>query len=155
IVTETAVLSFVACFASRMYWAALLPLPAVILTHSRGGLLALAIGMLWMAWKKAPWLAVIVAGTIALGAASLQLMSDKHADSFRGGNLTNWSSVTDRIDIWKDSANQLTWLGSGIGSFRVDFPKRPYHTDTVAVGRADYPHNDFLQFLYELGAPGL
>lgn len=157
IVTETAALSFIACFASRQYWASLLPLPALLLTHSRGGMLALLVAMFVMVWKRTPWGAFILSGAVFAGVVGVYMTNrtvPEH-EEFRAGIEFNSQSVRDRIGIWQDTIWGLTWRGTGIGSFRSEYPKAPYKNEIAVKGRTDHAHNDFLEIGYELGAFGI
>lgn len=154
IVTETAVLVFIACVMTRQYWVSLLTLPSIFLTHSRGGLLALAVAALWWAWTRSPFKALVAALAIAAGALYLVSYNTGDPADFRGGKVVNFQSVTDRINIWEDVVDQLTWRGTGIGSFRYEFPKANYKFNVMIKGRTDHAHNDFLELASELGIAG-
>lgn len=157
IVTESATLVFIACFASRQYWASLLPLPALLLTHSRGGVLALVVAMMVWLWRRSPMWTAFVAGVIFFGVLAVSLRDNVVPDGeqFRAGIAFNSQSARDRINIWRDTIWGLTWRGTGIGSFRVEFPRAPYKADVAIKGRTDHAHNDFLEVAYELGVVGI
>ncbi len=152
VVTETSALILVGCLAYRQYWTSLLVLPALILTHSRGGMAALAIvGIVWV-WKRAPSWSVPVTAALAGLVLFVSLQTRAADDSeFRAGIIFNSQSVRDRINIWEDVIQGLTWMGTGIGSFRAEFMKAPYKSGQIVKGRADHAHNDYLEMAYELG----
>lgn len=155
IVTESAVLVMVACLATRQWGASLLCLPAVVLTHSRGALLALGVTGMYWAWRRGAGTFVSAAAGVFLFVFLLALSNQRDESGFRANLAFNPKSVYDRINIWEDTARQLTWLGHGIGSFRVVFPSAPYKTQDLVKGRTDHAHNDYLELAFDLGVVGL
>lgn len=134
---EAAALSIVASLTIRQWWLAGAAMPALLLSGNRGGMLALAVvGIIWL-WSRSKGLAA--ACTLLLAAILLDYVGHP--------------SVIDRFDIWRDTADNLTVLGHGIGSFWVNFPNGATHTDTLAI-RYDHAHSDLLEILYELGVCG-
>lgn len=153
--------------APRIYWAVLWLFAGLVATQSRGGMLALFAGLLFVAiclgWPgirraanpaarllggcAAVWLLVVVAaGLLAPG-------SEGQAPS-----LETWTGrVTwDRAEIYATTFGLILehpWAGAGAGMFWPLFePVKPEifgdHTFTFA-------HSDYLQFWLEYGAPGL
>lgn len=155
IVTESAVLVMVACLATRQWGASLLCLPAVVLTHARGGLLALGVCALWAAWKRSPLTLVAASAAILALAVGISVFNTRSEDGFRANLSFNPKSVYDRINIWEDTWSELAWLGHGVGSFRVVFPSAPYKGPELVKGRTDHAHNDYLELAFDLGLPGL
>lgn len=150
IVTETGVLVLVACLAYGMWTLGLVTaLPAIVLTHSRGGLVALASGGLYCAFKRSLWWGTAAAGLIFLLALGLWWFNHTETvDNFRGGMLINPASWQDRLNIWRHTLHLLTWTGNGVGSFRVMFPSE-------MAGYSDYAHSDYLQLAQDFGFPGV
>jgi putative inorganic carbon (HCO3(-)) transporter len=84
--------------------------------------------------------------------AFLLLPTDHFVSNFGVLSSEDWSEG--RWTVWRDSLNLLSAypvFGSGLGSFGVAFLKY----QTTGVDRAfTFAHNDYLQFLVELGAVG-
>lgn len=102
-------------------------LPGLLLAHSRGGYLVLAIGLAGRAfgWKGAV-LTLLVAAAVSV--------------TFMG------SSDLDRIMIWSAAWHDLQWSGHGPGSFANVLFQAP-----DGVHYPGHVHNDYLQLAYELG----
>ena len=72
-----------------------------------------------------------------------------------GGLADLWGAESGRQQVWLDSFGAVTdfWLtGSGLGSFQHVFP---IYRSFGGVHSYTHAHNDYLQLLVELGAPGL
>ncbi len=72
-----------------------------------------------------------------------------------GGLADRWETENGRQQVWLDSSGAVTdfWLtGSGLGSFQHVFP---IYRSFGGVHAYTHAHNDYLQLLVELGAPGL
>jgi O-antigen ligase len=136
---------------------------AVALSGSRGGLLALAVGFVVLALGVAALrggrsavlalaLALVLVGgaTLAIDGegAIARLMrptpADTPLDEVAGHRLTAWQ---DTLKLFRQN-----WLlGTGLETFAIHFPGvRSFWTDYVW----SHAHNDFLQFLAELGIVG-
>lgn len=146
VLSETAVLVFIACVASKQYWASLLTLPAIAFTHSRGSMVALAVVAMLYAWKRSHLATLVLAASIALAAGAYGLRSS--------GNKDPLGSYRDRIHILKDTTDGLTFFGKGLGSFRVEFPLYGNRTNMM-IARPNHAHNDMLEIWHDLGIPGL
>jgi hypothetical protein len=120
-------------------WRALaLPLGlGLVLTHSRGALLALGCVALAWCWGKSKFWAAVA----GLALAVLLLKSPMG------------TSMAERLAIWFDTASGVTLLGHGLGSFYDTFPTWAHYQD-LALTRPAHAHNEFLELLFELG-PGL
>jgi O-antigen ligase/Flp pilus assembly protein TadD len=149
--------------AARRRWAAWrfaevgLCLVALTLTGSRGGMLALAAGLLVLlglrSWRLT--LAVFAAGAAALTAIPnpwfARLATLGREDAFA------WT----RLAIWKSAWAMLAdhpWLGVGCGQFEHVSPQYafPVTTHWAHYSRvAENAHNEFLQAGAELGVAGL
>lgn len=98
---------------------------------SRAPIVALCVaGALWI-WERSRFYGYCAFG---LGAAVLIFLVTK-SDRVVHGSL--------RLKLWYDTTMELTLWGHGLGSF-VAF--QPWF---------EFAHNDYLQIMYELGAPGL
>ncbi len=138
---------------------AALGLPALLMSESRGALLALAAAVAW--WMLAPRLgwALVVAALAACAVLSLMAMpwlADDLALAFsRSGRLEEMVSLTGRTEIWSASLaliGQEPWLGHGFASSRDLLP---------AAWQGDHgwtttsAHNLWLQAALGGGAVGL
>lgn len=104
-------------------------LPGLYLAHSRGSLVVLGVGFFAMAIRRPFWL---------LAAALLGLSL-----AMRYGG----SSDIERLFIWRAAIDNLHWLGRGPGSFLEIY----YARSATMLVHPEYVHNDYLQFVYELG----
>ena len=143
ILAETASLVVVGCLVYRLWFTALLTVPAIILPMHRGSMIALAIaGMIWVFWKLHGrtfnvWLLPFVLLS-SLGMATLGLH-----------NIP--ASLSERLAIWHATYDGLTWFGHGPGSFAQLFAvyAAPY-IDTIEH-RPLHAHNDLLELTFEYG----
>jgi hypothetical protein len=113
-------------------------LPAALLPHARGPLVALAVAAAAWLWPRYRATAVL-----ALLAGALVV-----AVTFGSTPIT---STSERFNIWRDTFSGLTWFGHGIGSFYQAFPAFAVHNDILAI-RTDHAHSDLLEMVFELGA---
>ena len=136
ILGETAGLVLVAAIVTRVWW--LIPgiLPAFIMAHCRGAFVAVACVLVHMVWRKSKISALVIC---AIGCVGVYLGSS--------------SSVTERIQIWTDVLPHLSLMGTGLGS---TFSVYPLYSsmDTLAM-RPDHLHNDWLEYAFETGLPGI
>lgn len=143
--------------------AAILGSAAIVLSGTRGAMLALAVAAIsiWI-WKRprlASRYAILVAGLCVLVAmffispAGAQLRARWHwaRDDLRGGA---------RLLLWRDSlrmARQRPLTGFGADTFGVEFPA--FQSVELARAYPDFyhesPHNIFLDALVSQGVPGL
>ena len=119
----------------------------LLLSQNRSGIISFGLcSLLWVALqnRRMIWLAILTAAPVAY----LGLI--KGVDPF--------SSLTQRVDIWKDAWAGFVPLGHGIGQFYVDFPM---HNDAIMSEVSPtwvltaHAHNDILEWAFELGIPGL
>lgn len=127
---EAAVLVFIGLVSYRRYALAAALLPAMLLPVSRGALLALVVASA-LQWRSRWLTAVLVTTFVAVVAV-----------------WPNGASLGERYVIWTHTADHLTWLGHGLGSFYIDFPG--FQEDGFAR-RFEHAHNDLLELAYELG----
>jgi hypothetical protein len=133
---EAAALVLIWLIAERVWWLVPLVIPAIALADARGALLALGIGLALELWRRPSWL---IAGLLV---ADMAL--------FGMGIATHSAATTaERLDIWAESADDLGFFGTGIGSYGF----MPHQV--LADGRVMHAHNDALELLYELGMIGL
>lgn len=130
----------VGAIANRIYWIVPGLLPTIILSKARGAWLALAIvGIAWT-WKRSRKLAILMVAGLIIGVTVLATTHFK-VDS----NLQ-------RVQIYLDTLNGLTFWGHGIGSFEAVFPYYAIYLDTFRF-HVEEAHSDILQAVFELG-PG-
>lgn len=122
-------LVFVALATQRMWLWALPLLPGILVSNSRGALVALAVGLLGCYFRRL-WVPGAAAVAVALYLIFVPLSA----------------SDIERVLIWKTAWQGLTWFGWGPGVFY-----------TIMLPKGDgwfYPetaHNDALQFAFEYG----
>lgn len=124
---ETLALLAILLLSARFWWLCLPLVPGIALAQSRGGLAALALGILAMA--RRPILLLL----LALLAAYAFTLSPTQAD-------------LERLQIWQASSSLLTWQGNGAGSFLSLWLSK----DGLAH-QPEFAHNDYLQFAFEYG----
>lgn len=154
---------------SRGWWknmgaaAAILGSAAIVLSGTRGAMLALAIGAaaawIWSRARLTPRHAILAAalctlvGTFFISPAGAPLRARWHwaREDLRGGA---------RLLLWRDSlhmASQQPLIGFGMETFGLEFPK----FQSAALSRAypdfyhESPHSIFLDALTSQGLPGL
>jgi O-antigen ligase/Flp pilus assembly protein TadD len=145
--------------ARRAAWlaAAVLMGGAIFLSGSRGGVLALAVGMAVLLWARKPALAFAGA---ALGFAGLFLIPNPWVT-----RLSSLSQVDvyaySRLSIWKSALKMMLdhpWFGVGLGQFEYFSPRYafPVESHWAKYGRvAENAHNEYLQVGAETGVMGL
>ena len=123
----------VALISERM-WMWVFPLaPGILLAHSRGAWIALAMGVLGCGVRRL-W----VFGVVAVAGAFYLLSPLSGTDS-------------DRMFIWRAAWDNLVWLGWGPGMF-YNIALRHNGTFSFYPG---YAHNDALQLAFEYGIGAL
>lgn len=136
----------VGLLCERLWLLAALAVPSVVVimpggSMSRGPLLVLgAMGALWL-WRRHRMGALLV----------LAIMADCLLWSLLYGTHNDQSQ---RLAIWADTVDGLTWLGRGVGSFYYAFPEHAERYSTLFV-RPAQAHNDYLELLFDLGPVGL
>lgn len=141
ILGEISAVVLVALVFSRAWFIALLVVPSLLLSQCRGALLGVAVCGCIYAVQRWKWRALL-AVPVVLGLLVLYT------------HEKNWTLHSVRTDIWLDTIAGLTFWGNGLGSFGSIFPLHATRVDTTAVLPV-HAHNDFLEILFELGAPGL
>lgn len=130
----------------RLWLLAALTAPSVFVigsfgTTARGPLVVLAVaaaGWLWTRHRLASALLVFV----MIDCLIWSLLFGGHGDQ------------SQRLAIWADTSDGLTWVGRGAGSFYYAFPEHAARYSTL-FSRPAQAHNDYLQLLFELGPIGL
>ncbi len=124
---EILALLIVALLTERMFYWVLPLLPGIALSQSRGAWLALGFGVLGL-YVRRTWL--LPAAGVAVG-ISMWLGGPTDVERWH-----NW------LAAWGD----LTWFGSGVGSFASQL-----YNDNGHVIYPEFVHNDALQLIYEYG----
>ena len=159
-------LLFVAAGAGPGRWRAsslavlALVVPALLLTFSRGGLLAALVvlgGFLWHHRRVKTLLLILALGALMLVAAPTALKERLGTGLDAGALAYTHSADKDtltagRVYGWMVLAPEVAespWIGSGLGSTQW--------SAAVAAGRyrANHPHNIYLEVLMDLGVLGL
>jgi O-antigen ligase len=151
----------------RYRLAALLFGTVIMLTDSRGGILALVVGLLlFMAWqrpKKGYWITLVFTLILSFGLSTGVSQLRTHIFHQTGsvvpgqrlaqGDNDQSSSISDRINylksslqIWEDNPV----LGTGAGTFAAVHPR--YQIRVISA--SNNAHNIIAQTLAELGVPG-
>lgn len=152
---ETCALVLVALIASRQYWPTLLVAPGIYLSSSRTAVVACAAAAIVAAWDKVASLGpdrpalwqnpYVLSSTVVLALLGCIAL---HSTLHREPNW--WTSPAERLAIWRDTADGLTWAGRGAGSFLITYPLVASRTDTMAT-RPEHAHSDVLELAYEFG----
>ena len=149
--------------AACTVWAvAGLLLAAIVNSHSRMGLLnalcslfvigALSFGPQQpsVTWRIVP-LSVLAVGALAL---FIVLPPDQLIEQLAEMSSSNQVSADTRVYLWKETlplVSEFFWFGTGLGGFESTFLK---YQGIASALRMEMAHNDYLQYLAELGAVG-
>jgi putative inorganic carbon (HCO3(-)) transporter len=128
----------------------------LVLTQSRGALIALSVTMIAMVvlrWRRG-W-AIIPAAILAGFLARVIYNVDQIVDLLSSG--VSLSGVESRVEVWSRAismAEDFSITGIGMGAFQevVDLL---YPLYLELPGSVDHAHNLFLQVVVDLGIPGL
>jgi O-antigen ligase len=136
-------------------------LAAIVHSLSRMGFLAalvalLVAGMMWFSMsstsKRRRLLAVGVGVLVVLG--FLFLPTDPLLHRFADLASTDEISANTRVEIWRETWQLIKthpWLGVGLGGYESTFIS---HKKVAPLNLVDFAHNDYLQYLAELGVIG-
>ncbi len=138
---ELCIVVLIGLLAYRMYPLIWMVLPALVLSQSRTAMVAGAICVLGYASLRGKWkyflaIPLLILMVYAIAPTKWQLNPD-------GGG---------RISLWLDTIQGMTFFGHGVGSFYTTFIKFATHIDPFHY-QPDTAHNDYLQFIFELGFP--
>ncbi len=141
LLSECTAITLIGLAAYRVWWLALLQLPAIILPWTngtpRGPIVAIAVALIAWLWTRRPIIATHIAGLLMICGI---LVIGGHNDS-----------VYQRYNFWIDTIKGInTWWGHGIGSYYITFPEYSEHSNTL-ISRPENAHNDWLEYIYELG----
>lgn len=133
--------------ARRNYWLAGLVALPLFMSENRAGIIAFVICLaVWIGAERRRGLGLLLLGACIVP-AYLAVTKGLHP----------WDSIPQRLDIWKGMLPGLTFFGHGIGQFYTQFP---IYSDLSSGGAqvwvmTAHAHNDGLEFLFELGVPGI
>lgn len=132
---EFAALALVGTFGARSF----APGPLFVLgaTQSLGAMLGAASAALCWLWRHSKGVAVLVAVLVTIAAGALTL--HRHLGS---GHV--------RLAIWFDTAEQLTLLGHGVGSYHAAEAEHSPRQQALGL-RELHAHNDLLEAVFEFG----
>ena len=138
IYSEISAILLVSLIVFKLWWWIPVTLPGLILVQSRAAFAALGVGLFIWVWKFNKYLASIsLLMLIFLGATF-------YWDRF------DFSSVNERLNIWKDTIQGFKIFGNGIGSYEILYPYYATNINTE-LARPRYAHNDLLQLVFEFG----
>jgi O-antigen ligase len=135
-----------------------------VIPGSRGPLAALAVGsvaVLALAWRRTGPLviAALVLGAAAGALIATEVGSERHLtselSSSGSGDTAPISSLNIRKQLLEKAVRAVPdapLLGNGVGTLVDDTPEA---RRMGIAGRATYPHNNFVEAIYSLGAFGL
>jgi O-antigen ligase len=133
---------------------------ALLLTLSRGGMMAWLVVVIGYLWHYRRLKTFVLGTTLALAflAGAPEAMKERFVTGMHAGAISDVSDVekdeltAGRVHGWELLAPEVLdspWFGRGIGSTQW--------SDAVAAGRykANHPHNIYLEVLMDLGLVGL
>ncbi len=133
---------------------------AVLLTQSRGAIIALVVGLAvttGLIWRKLGWV-WLASGVVAL--VALLLKGDSILNALFTTNTSNGDvvSMSARIELWSRAIYagvDFPFTGIGLGQFPDTVQKLYPPTRLVLSEQIPHAHNFYLQTLAEMGYPGL
>lgn len=146
---EVTVLVFAAALALRMWWALPGLVPAIVIPYDRAAWLAASIVSAVWIWRRIGKFERFVT---AISAAWLVIGLALVATAWRTEQF-GLNGIAERIELWRFTLANLTWLGHGLGSFSADAPLFAWHGEITS--RATHPHNEWLWLAYEGGLPAI
>ncbi len=136
---------------------------AISLTLSRGALLISGVGFIclfWIAWRKQLFykhslilLTAFIAGYLIMGLFSTETIISRIQDTSQAESLVSLGSG--RHLLWLPAWEMYLdrpFIGWGLGTFRFLYLQ---YKPVLSGESGEYAHNDYLQFLLELGPIGL
>ena len=126
----------------RKPWVLIAVLPSLLLPQTRVAIVVFGV-LASFRWRNR----IATAGTLAVIAAACLAYGIE-----RPLNLE--ISLHDRLGIWQDTWQGLTWLGRGVGQFYATYPEHATHLN-VLYRRPLNAHNEYLELLYDCGPVGL
>ena len=139
---EAAVLVLVGCVGYKLWWYIPGLIPAIVISPmSRGALiggLAALCPWLWSRSKPA-----FIAFAVLVCAAAGYSITDP----------ARLSAISERAQVWYDTAKGISIVGHGLGSYYMLFPFLTHSWD-IALVRPEHAHNILLELIFEVGVIG-
>jgi len=144
ILGEAAAVAIIGCVCVEAFGLALLSTAPLIVSGSRGAVLAIATVAACAAMGRQSWRTKTFVSLAGLAAIGCLVVLGSHA------------SIIERLNIWQDTLDGLTFWGHGLGSYWDMFPHFASRIDVLvpAQTRPDHAHNDLLELIFETGAIG-
>ena len=127
---EAAALALASVIGHRLWWLVPGLLPSIMLTQARGATAALAGVIALFLWRISR--IATIAGTVALFIALA-------VASYYGSGL-KLCTIKQRLAIWADTAQGITWTGYGLGSYYGIQPTYITRLDAMVI-RPDHAHH--------------
>lgn len=140
---------------------------SVLLSGSRGGMISLAVemvilGVMIWKWKEGRamvrrWRVVGLVGVVGTAVLFIAIIPDgawQHLASVAGLVRTPDVTLENRLQVSRDALAEVRdypWLGTGLGSFAVIFPR--YQTFSTDL-EWNHAHDDYVEALTETGLVG-
>jgi hypothetical protein len=136
-----AAIVLVALAGCRLWWPAALVLPCLLVPGARTAFAAVTVPALVWLWGRSRVAAVLGMALVLVAFPASHWL------------VYHFGSDGERLLIWQDTAQNLTWLGHGLGSFYTSFAGHT-HIDLLS-SRPAHAHSDALELAYETGWPGV
>ena len=137
---EAAAMVLVAVISERLWWLIPGPLLALVLAQAKGAWLAAIIALAVAAWKHSRRTSIaIFIGVICIAIYGL-------------GQPHYVGTFLQRIDVWKDAFDGMSFWGHGAGSFYTEFPHHATRIPPLLITFQN-AHNDQLELIFNSG-PG-
>lgn len=121
--------------AKRKYFSAILTFAMLIQSRNRSGLYATLCGVILLLWLERRYLQAYAGSILTVIGAFVVCVKNP---TFSG-----------RFEIWKNTLPLITPLGSGMGTFALQYPQNPN------AAFVDKPHNMYLGIAHAFGWVGL
>ena len=134
-------LSLVAAIFSRIWWYVPIGGLGLFMSGARAAGAAAALSVLLGIWNYSRWLALICLVPATLFCVAVWLNKPS-------GEVE--TSLARRSAYWADTAENLTPIGHGVGSFFQLYPDFAKRTDVVKA-RPEHAYSDILELIFEFG----
>jgi hypothetical protein len=117
-------------------------LATMLLSGCRGAIVAFFVMGLCRLWQHQRFAVVLLClvGVAGVGAT----LNDQHRRD----------AIVQRVIIYRDTIDGLTFFGRGIGQYRAMVPEKGHRLSTLSLN-TEHAHNDLLEIAFELGLPGI
>lgn len=142
VLAETSLLVIIGLIIYQQWWFIPILSINIIVPSSRGVFVAALITLLVWLWNKSKL------ASLGILISLFGISSVLYYFNYKLG------SAIERLHLWNDTFNGVTFLGQGVGTYHSAYPYFAELIDTFKY-RPKQAHNDYLQVLFELGLPGL